>query len=150
MKGVSLLIFRHHYPEWLILEVGADRPGDIESVSKWLKTDIVIITRFGDVPVHVEFFDSIEHLVREKAFLIDSLKKDGLLKRIDWLLVIGLLFIGFESNKRAIWFIMPVIIALMVLYVPRIKVSTKIIFLSIVAVPLVFYLGVRLTPTLNK
>ena len=79
MKGFSLLIFRHDYPEWLILEVGADRPGDIENVSKWLVADIVIITRFGDVPVHVEFFDSVEHLVREKAFLINSLKKGGLL-----------------------------------------------------------------------
>ncbi|MCK5095880.1 MAG: hypothetical protein KAR24_00845 [Candidatus Pacebacteria bacterium] len=79
IKGVSLLIFRHHYPELLILEVGAERPGDVENVSKWLVADIVVITRFGDVPTHVEFFDSVEHLVREKAFLINSLKKDGLL-----------------------------------------------------------------------
>ena len=79
VKEFFLIILRYPYPELLILEVGADRPGDIEKVSKWLKTDIVIITRFGDKPVHVEFFESTEHLVKEKAYLINSLKKDGLL-----------------------------------------------------------------------
>ncbi len=79
LRGFSLIIFRHQYPQWIILEIGAERPGDIENISKWLKTDIVIITRFGDVPAHVEFFDSIEYLVKEKSYLINSLKKDGLL-----------------------------------------------------------------------
>ena len=79
LRGLSLIILKHHYPQWIILEIGAERPGDIENISKWLKTDIVIITRFGDVPAHVEFFDSIEYLVKEKSYLINSLKKDGLL-----------------------------------------------------------------------
>jgi UDP-N-acetylmuramoyl-tripeptide--D-alanyl-D-alanine ligase len=78
-KGLSLIIFKHHYPDWLILEVGADRPGDIEKVSKWLPTDVVIYTRFGDTPVHVEFFKSVDHLIKEKSFLMQSLKKDGIL-----------------------------------------------------------------------
>ena len=79
LHGISLIIFRHPYPSWLVLEVGADKPGDIEKISKWLKTDIAIITRIGDVPVHIEFFKSVEHVVQEKAFLIDSLKKNGVL-----------------------------------------------------------------------
>ena len=79
LRGLSLIVFKHQYPQWLILEIGAERPGDIEKTSKWLKTDIVIITRLGDTPAHVEFFDSIEHLVKEKSFLIDSLKENGLL-----------------------------------------------------------------------
>ena len=47
------------------MEIGAERPGDIENISKWLVADIVIITRLGDMPAHVEFFDSVEYLVRE-------------------------------------------------------------------------------------
>jgi UDP-N-acetylmuramoyl-tripeptide--D-alanyl-D-alanine ligase len=78
-KGLSLILFKHHYPEWLILEVGADRPGDIEKVSKWLPADVVIYTRFGDTPVHVEFFRSVDHLIKEKSFLMQALKKDGIL-----------------------------------------------------------------------
>ncbi|MCR4311091.1 MAG: Mur ligase family protein [Candidatus Taylorbacteria bacterium] len=67
------------YPKWLILEIGADRPGDIEKVSKWLSPDVVIITRFGTVPVHVEFFKSQKEVIREKSFLVKALKDTGLL-----------------------------------------------------------------------
>lgn len=77
--GLELIIFKSDYPKCLILEVGADHPGDIQSISKWLRTDIVIITKIGDVPVHVEYFPSPEDVVKEKAYLIDSLKPDGTL-----------------------------------------------------------------------
>ena len=36
-KGLSYIIFKKSYPEWLVLEVGADRPGDIKKITKWLK-----------------------------------------------------------------------------------------------------------------
>ncbi|MEK7156176.1 MAG: hypothetical protein AAB734_04845, partial [Patescibacteria group bacterium] len=32
------------YPTWLVLEVGADRPGDIRKIAKWLRPDIAVIT----------------------------------------------------------------------------------------------------------
>ncbi|MFA7315355.1 MAG: Mur ligase family protein [Candidatus Paceibacterota bacterium] len=54
-RGFWLLMKRHEYPEWLVLEVGAGKPGDITSVAKWLAPDIVVVTRFPDKPVHVEF-----------------------------------------------------------------------------------------------
>jgi len=78
-EGIALLLFKNHYPKWLILEVGADRPGDIKKVSKWLKPDVVVVTRFGDVPVHVEFFNSPEDVVKEKSYLVSALKKNGVL-----------------------------------------------------------------------
>ncbi|MDQ3077070.1 MAG: UDP-N-acetylmuramoyl-tripeptide--D-alanyl-D-alanine ligase [bacterium] len=77
VEGMMLIVFPFKYPEMLVLEVGADRPGDIESFSKWLKPDIAVITRFGDVPVHVEFFPSIEDLVNEKGYLVRELKNGG-------------------------------------------------------------------------
>lgn len=77
IEGFLLGMFTFSYPEWLVLEVGADRPGDIESISAWLKPDVAVITRFGDVPVHVEYFPSIEDLVKEKGYLAQNLKKDG-------------------------------------------------------------------------
>jgi UDP-N-acetylmuramoyl-tripeptide--D-alanyl-D-alanine ligase len=78
-RGLLLILFRREYPEWLILEIGVDRPGDMKSAAKWIHPDIIVITRFADVPVHVEFFDSPEALIEEKASLISSLKQDGLL-----------------------------------------------------------------------
>ncbi len=77
IEGLVLIVFPFKYPELLVLEVGADRPGDIESFSKWLKPDVAVITRFGDVPVHVEFFPSIEDLVNEKGYLVRALKNGG-------------------------------------------------------------------------
>lgn len=78
-EGLALIFLKNHYPKWLVLEVGADRPGDIEKITRWLKPDIVVVTRFGDVPAHVEFFDSPEALLEEKSYLVKALKKNGLL-----------------------------------------------------------------------
>jgi len=78
--GVILLLTRRAgYPEWLVLEVGADRPGDISGLRSWLTTDVVVITYIPDVPVHVEFFDSPEAVAEEKASLIDTLRPGGAL-----------------------------------------------------------------------
>ena len=79
VDGFVIFIFTARYPEWLVLEVGADRPGDIKSVAKWLPVDIAVITRLPEVPVHVEFFDSVEEVVEEKAALIDALVPEGTL-----------------------------------------------------------------------
>ena len=48
--------FKNHYPKWLIIEIGADRPGGYREYIEWLKPDVVVITHLPDVPVHVEFF----------------------------------------------------------------------------------------------
>ncbi|MDP4020528.1 MAG: UDP-N-acetylmuramoyl-tripeptide--D-alanyl-D-alanine ligase [Candidatus Adlerbacteria bacterium] len=77
--GLFLILFKTRYPEWLVLEVGADRPGDISSIAKWLTVDVAVITRLPEVPVHVEFFSSPEAVVEEKASLVGALKKDGAL-----------------------------------------------------------------------
>ncbi len=79
IDGLFLIAVRSNYPEWLVLEVGADRPGDIQSVAKWLPVEIAVITRLPEVPVHVEFFTSPEQVVEEKAALIDALVPGGTL-----------------------------------------------------------------------
>lgn len=67
------------FPSWLVLEIGADRPGDIKRLGSWISPDVVIVTRFAEVPVHVQFFKSKEELIAEKSFLVKSLKTGGLL-----------------------------------------------------------------------
>lgn len=78
-RGLSLIVFKTNYPEWLVLEVGADRPGDIKSITTWLKPDVAVITYIGEVPVHVEFFSSQKQLVEEKSYLARNLKQGGTL-----------------------------------------------------------------------
>ena len=78
-KGLWLFLWPHKYPEWLVLEVGVGKQGDMKKTASWLKTDAVIITAIGETPVHIEFFDSRKHLIEEKSQLIKTLKQDGLL-----------------------------------------------------------------------
>lgn len=77
INGFSLIVIKNHYPKWLVLEVGADRPGDIEYISKWLKPSVVVMTHLPDVPVHVEFFKDTDEVIKEKSFLVKALKEDG-------------------------------------------------------------------------
>ncbi len=79
IAGLEPIIFKYNYPEWLVLEVGADRPGDIRKVSKWLKPDVVVLTAFAKVPVHIEFFKGREEVIREKKYLAEALKHNGTL-----------------------------------------------------------------------
>lgn len=77
--GRGLLVpFAKYYPTHLVLEVGADRPGDIESIARWLKPDITVVTQFGQVPVHIEFFENRDAVVKEKGYLVEALKETGL------------------------------------------------------------------------
>ncbi|MCX6754754.1 MAG: UDP-N-acetylmuramoyl-tripeptide--D-alanyl-D-alanine ligase [Candidatus Nomurabacteria bacterium] len=80
MHGFYLMLRKQPYPEYLVLEIGVGKPGDIKNnVIPWLKPDVVIVTRFPDKPVHVEFFGSVEKIIEEKSSLVSALKKDGIL-----------------------------------------------------------------------
>lgn len=76
-EGLFLILFPNKYPDWLILEMGVDRPGDMDRMVSWVKLDIAVVTRVGDIPVHVEFFKSTEELFSEKAKIVKGLKADG-------------------------------------------------------------------------
>ncbi len=77
--GLELILWKHSYPEVLVLEVGADHPGDIKRIASWLKPHIGVVTRVSAVPVHVEFFPSREALLAEKAELPKAVRKNGTL-----------------------------------------------------------------------
>jgi UDP-N-acetylmuramyl pentapeptide synthase len=79
LQGLALLLLPNHYPKWLVLEVGADRPGDIKKISEWLFPDVAVFTKMSRVPVHIEFFESPEKLLQEKLFLAKSLNPHGVI-----------------------------------------------------------------------
>ncbi len=82
------------------------------------------------------------------GFIILFLHRGGNLSKWDWLFVVGLSMIGFATGKRAIWFILPVVIVAFLIYVRGIRLNRYLI-LAICLSPLVLYFGARLTPTLN-
>ncbi len=78
-KGLFVLVFPYRYPEWLVLEVGADKPGDLEHLMRWVTPDITVVTRFPEVPVHVEFYESPDALIREESIPAFRVKDGGFL-----------------------------------------------------------------------
>ncbi|MFA6573612.1 MAG: UDP-N-acetylmuramoyl-tripeptide--D-alanyl-D-alanine ligase [Patescibacteria group bacterium] len=78
-KAFRLIIFKDKsYPEKLVLEMGADHPGDIKYLVELAPCKIGIITAIGDMgPVHLEFFNNVDQLVNEKANIIKHLSREG-------------------------------------------------------------------------
>ena len=76
LKAIRLIIATDkNYPKILILEMGADKPGDIKYLTDFVPIKIGVVTRVA--PVHLEFFGSLEAVAKEKGNLIQALKKDG-------------------------------------------------------------------------
>src|SRR3989344_5729539 len=76
--AILKLIFPVKYPEILILEYAADRPGDIRSLLEIAKPQIAAVTAVGDIPVHVEFYSGPDAVAREKAKLVEALSSTGM------------------------------------------------------------------------
>ncbi|MBI2024063.1 UDP-N-acetylmuramoyl-tripeptide--D-alanyl-D-alanine ligase [Candidatus Giovannonibacteria bacterium] len=72
-KGLEMIINNVPYPEILVLEIGADRPGDIKKIRRLINPDVAVLTTFAETPVHVEFFNGPEEVFLEKAELIKGL-----------------------------------------------------------------------------
>ena len=77
IDGFARIFEKSHF-KYLVLEIGADYPGDIKSLCSYIKPDIAVLTGFASVPVHVEAFGGDRaRLVREKKYLVDALKPGG-------------------------------------------------------------------------
>jgi UDP-N-acetylmuramoyl-tripeptide--D-alanyl-D-alanine ligase len=59
-----------------VFEVGMNHPGEIARLSATLSPDWGLVTSVG--PVHLEFFDSVASIAREKAELLRALPRTGL------------------------------------------------------------------------
>ncbi|MDJ1257997.1 MAG: UDP-N-acetylmuramoyl-tripeptide--D-alanyl-D-alanine ligase [Candidatus Midichloria sp.] len=61
--------------DYCILEMGMNHVGEISYLSKIVRPDISIITTIA--PAHLEFFDSIEDIVRAKSEIYQGMKPGG-------------------------------------------------------------------------
>jgi len=83
--SIFLLTHRNRsYPEILILEMGADHPGDIAYLTSFIPVEVGVLTAIA--PVHLEFFKKIENIIREKQIIIETIHKEGyaILNGDDW------------------------------------------------------------------
>ncbi|MFA5135415.1 MAG: UDP-N-acetylmuramoyl-tripeptide--D-alanyl-D-alanine ligase [Patescibacteria group bacterium] len=76
VRGLCMALFRcARYPEFLILEMGADCPGDIAYLTKLAPCTVGVVTAVGQV--HTELFKTLDRVVREKQIIVTHLKKEG-------------------------------------------------------------------------
>ena len=73
----NLIFFNKNYPQILILELAADRPGDIKYFMDFIKPDVGVITTIGEIPPHIEFYPNLSALAREKGKIIENLSSSG-------------------------------------------------------------------------
>src|SRR3989339_1329857 len=76
IKAIGLLLKRcENYPDILVLEMGADRSGDIQYLTDLAPCKVGVLTFISHV--HTEFFKTIKKIAQEKRVIISHLKQDG-------------------------------------------------------------------------
>ncbi|MFH1088662.1 MAG: Mur ligase family protein [Patescibacteria group bacterium] len=73
--AIRLLVIKVSYPKVLVLELAADRPGDMKYFMSFIRPEISVLTNIGDV--HLEFFGSKSELVEEKSLIIANVDSKG-------------------------------------------------------------------------
>jgi len=64
-----------NYPDILVLEMGADKPGDIEYLIDIAPCKVGVLTFIGNA--HIEFFKTVKKIAQEKRLIVSHLKEDG-------------------------------------------------------------------------
>ncbi len=76
LKAIWFSCFKSaNYPDILVLELAADKPGDIKYFLKFIRVDMAVVTAVA--PVHLEQFKSVEKIIKEKSRVVSELKSSG-------------------------------------------------------------------------
>lgn len=75
LKGLLEIILPLKFPKILVLEMAADKPGDIAYLTKIAPCQIGVITAIASV--HLEKFKTIENILKEKEIIVTHLPTDG-------------------------------------------------------------------------
>lgn len=75
-RWLFVMIFPVRYPEVLVLEMGIDRPGDMDFLLEFIPVRIGIVTQISSS--HIEFFGTLGNIAKEKGKLISALPEDGI------------------------------------------------------------------------
>ncbi|WP_434619498.1 UDP-N-acetylmuramoyl-tripeptide--D-alanyl-D-alanine ligase [Tabrizicola sp. M-4] len=74
--GVPLTLARMpEETEFAVIEIGMNHPGEISPLARMADLDVAMVTTVA--PAHLEAFDSVEGIAREKASILDGLRKGG-------------------------------------------------------------------------
>lgn len=77
-NALRLFLNKANYPDVLVFEYSAERPGDIDYLVDIARPKIGVITAVGELPVHLEFYSGPEEVAKEKSKLVQALPANGL------------------------------------------------------------------------
>lgn len=73
----KLIVFKDkNYPKILILEMGVDRPGDLDYLTNIAPVDIALVTAVSYS--HLEYFGTLNNIKKEKQVLVEKVNSKGL------------------------------------------------------------------------
>ena len=75
LKTIFYCLFFIPYPKILVLEMAADKPGDIEYLVKIAPPKVAVVTAVG--PSHLQAFGTVEKVAQEKTKLVEVLPESG-------------------------------------------------------------------------
>jgi UDP-N-acetylmuramoyl-tripeptide--D-alanyl-D-alanine ligase len=62
--------------DFAVIEIGMNHPGEIAPLAELARLDVALVTTVA--PAHLEAFDSLEGIAREKASILDGLEPGGI------------------------------------------------------------------------
>ena len=74
-KVASMLNVHEEYPEVLVLEMGIDRPGDMDYLVDIVRPSIAVLTTIGIS--HLQYFQSEEQILQEKSKILKFVDEHG-------------------------------------------------------------------------
>jgi UDP-N-acetylmuramoyl-tripeptide--D-alanyl-D-alanine ligase len=76
-RGLGLLIGRRkEYPEILVLEMAAGRPGELRRLTRAIPPDIAVVTHVSST--HLQYFGTVSGVAEEKAWVVRRVRAGGL------------------------------------------------------------------------
>jgi UDP-N-acetylmuramoyl-tripeptide--D-alanyl-D-alanine ligase len=75
IQAIAQLVMTRRYPKVIVLEMGADKPGDLRSLLEIVTPHVGILT--STAPEHMEFFGDMKAVIDEESLIVRMLPKDG-------------------------------------------------------------------------
>jgi UDP-N-acetylmuramoyl-tripeptide--D-alanyl-D-alanine ligase len=71
------LYIKTQYPEYVIVEIDGHTPGEVARVTEWLRIDVLVITPIGDIPPHVELFETPDRVRDDYRMILQALSPNS-------------------------------------------------------------------------
>lgn len=76
LRAIGQLLVRRPFPGTMVLEMGADKPGDLRELLTIAQPQVGVLT--SAAPEHMEFFGDMKAVIAEESLIVRTLPSDGI------------------------------------------------------------------------